>query len=71
MTIHEIKNIALRCGIDLHNESMEDLVRAIQTKEGNIPCFTSTNCTQYDCCWRGNCLKTMKIPVVHIFNGGL
>jgi len=69
MTTHEIKNIAQRYDIDLCNKSIEEIIRAIQIKEGNTPCFTNTSCTRYDCCWRGNCSKAMKIPIVHLFEG--
>ena len=36
----------------------EDLIRAIQEKEGNFPCFGSAmeHCSQEDCCWREDCL---------------
>jgi hypothetical protein len=36
-----------------------DLIRAIQSKEGNQPCFEAdwrASCQQQDCCWRGGCL---------------
>lgn len=35
-----------------------DLIRAIQTKEGNQPCFGADwrfECGQEDCCWREDC----------------
>ncbi|MBU3983863.1 MAG: hypothetical protein KJ985_10425, partial [Proteobacteria bacterium] len=36
-----------------------DLIRAIQVKEGNTPCFQSgvTACPQTGCCWWGDCQK--------------
>jgi hypothetical protein len=35
-----------------------DLVRAIQTAEGNSPCFQSAqdHCSQTGCCWKDDCL---------------
>jgi hypothetical protein len=37
-----------------------DLIRAIQSKEGNQPCFESdwrASCQQADCSWRRDCLE--------------
>lgn len=36
-----------------------DLIRAIQSREGNQPCFGVEwrfSCSQLDCCWREDCL---------------
>lgn len=35
------------------------LIRAIQAKEGNAPCFQTNirSCDQKNCCWRADCLK--------------
>jgi len=36
-----------------------ELIRAIQTKEGNPPCFGADwrfDCRREDCCWREDCL---------------
>jgi len=35
-----------------------DFIRALQSKEGNSPCFriASDSCIQIDCCWRTACL---------------
>ncbi|MBM3245331.1 MAG: hypothetical protein FJZ15_06035 [Candidatus Omnitrophica bacterium] len=38
--------------------SKKSLIKRIQRKEGNIPCFgNSNNCSQFACCWREDCLK--------------
>ena len=37
-----------------------DLIRAVQTAEGNSPCFGAEwrySCVQQDCAWRQDCLK--------------
>ena len=37
-----------------------ELIRKIQQAEGNSPCFGADfrqNCSEVDCCWRGDCLK--------------
>jgi hypothetical protein len=37
-----------------------ELIRSIQVKEGNFPCFQAAthNCDQMDCRWRNDCLAT-------------
>ncbi len=33
-----------------------DLIRAIQEKEGNVPCYQNVfDCWQFDCLWRPDC----------------
>jgi hypothetical protein len=33
-----------------------DLIRAIQEKEGNAPCYQDiSDCWQFDCLWRPDC----------------
>ena len=33
-----------------------DLIRAIQEKEGNAPCYQNiSDCWQFDCLWRPDC----------------
>ncbi len=36
-----------------------DLIRAIQVKEGNAPCYQTgiAACPQAGCCWWGDCQK--------------
>jgi hypothetical protein len=36
-----------------------DFIRAIQSKEGNFPCFETEKdfCSQVECCWRSACLS--------------
>ena len=59
MTIFEIRIIAKNLGIAPEKKNKADLIKSIQVKEGNIPCFkTAANyCDQTDCCWRKDCLK--------------
>lgn len=59
MTIYEIRVIAGNMGIDPKKKKKADLIKAIQTKEGHIPCFKTAgnSCDQEDCCWRSDCLK--------------
>ena len=39
-----------------------DLIRAIQTTEGNFSCFGTAKdyCDQMSCCWREDCLPLSK-----------
>lgn len=58
-----IKSLAKLWGIDVSDKSKEDLICAIQIKEGFEPCFaTKTNCEEYGCCWRSDCLNVVTIP---------
>lgn len=46
--------------LDLNPGKMKkiDLIHAIQSKEGNFPCFGTAKdyCDQTECCWRSDCL---------------
>jgi hypothetical protein len=46
--------------LDLNNtkKMKTDFIRALQSKEGNFPCFRTTkdSCIQISCCWRSACL---------------
>ena len=59
MTIYEIRVIAKNMGIVPKKMNKANLIKSIQIKEGNTPCFKSAanNCDQTDCCWRDDCLK--------------
>lgn len=59
MTIYEIRVIAQNLGIDPRKKNKVDLIRAIQTQEGNFPCFKTAGsyCDQKDCLWQSECLK--------------
>lgn len=58
MTLAKIKQIATEHGIRVVGVKKADLVRAIQEKEGNTPCFASgkaTECGQPHCLWLAAC----------------
>ena len=59
MTIYEIRVIAKNMGIEPKKKNKADLIKAIQIKEGNAPCYKTAGsyCEQVDCCWRSDCLK--------------
>ena len=59
MTIYDIRVIATDMGIEPKKMNKVDLIRSIQIKEGNKPCFKTarTDCDQTDCLWRSDCLR--------------
>ena len=59
MTVNEIKIIAKKMGIKAGKMKKADLVRTIQSTEGNTPCFQTgvmATCGQENCCWRSDCM---------------
>jgi hypothetical protein len=59
MTIYDIRVIAKNMGVNPKKMNKADLIKSIQIKEGNTPCFKTAGsyCDQADCCWRSDCLK--------------
>jgi hypothetical protein len=59
MNISAIRIKAKEVGVKAMNLKKDDLVRAIQEKEGNVVCFKTgvDSCPQYDCLWREDCIK--------------
>lgn len=59
MNMQEIKQMAKQLNIKYGKMKKADLVRTIQTNEGNFPCFqTATDfCDQIICCWREDCVE--------------
>ena len=58
MNMTEIKEKAKQLGIQAGKMKKVDLIRAIQSKEGNFPCFETAKdyCNQLSCAWRNACL---------------
>jgi nuclear transport factor 2 (NTF2) superfamily protein len=66
MNINEIRSYAKKVGENI-NEKIDgkwqkvkkyDLIKRIQVKEGNTPCFNSieiTNCQEKNCSWYKDC----------------
>ena len=54
----EIRRKAKEMGLEIQRMKKPDLIRAIQTAEGNTACFATgrTECDQLACCWREECL---------------
>jgi hypothetical protein len=58
MKLQEIKKVAKKKGLDTAQVTKDELIRAIQLGEGNVPCFgigKATECGQSTCLWREDC----------------
>jgi len=58
MNIAKVREKARGLGIKPYGMKKLDLIREIQKKEGNFPCFgTATDyCDQMGCCFREDCI---------------
>lgn len=59
MTMTEIKQKARNVGINPGKMKKVHLVRAIQTAEGNTPCYGTNdgNCPWTECCFMPDCAR--------------
>ena len=57
ITITDVREKAKRLGIKSKKSSKTELIRKIQAKEGQKPCFQVVGgiCENMDCCWRKEC----------------
>jgi hypothetical protein len=57
MKMDDIRVIAKNLGVNPGAMNKQNLIRSIQEKEGNTPCFNAKHvaCDQFDCCWRSDC----------------
>lgn len=63
MKLEEIRSIAQSKGISDFHMFKNDLIRSIQSKEGNFECFATAQngeCNQLGCLWREDCLSASK-----------
>ena len=63
MQMQDIRTIAKDIGIKTSKLSKVDLVRSIQTAEGNFSCFATAiegDCDQIGCVWREDCFAAAK-----------
>ena len=59
MNVKDIKKVAKKMGIQAGKMKKADLVRTIQSAEGNTPCFQTgilSACDQEIVCWRSDCM---------------
>jgi hypothetical protein len=59
MKMQEVREKAKALGLKTFGMKKVDLIRVIQSKEGNTPCFQTfvDSCEQSNCCWRSMCLN--------------
>ncbi len=59
ISVNELKKKAKTMGISNPKLNKEELVKAIQSTEGNYPCFKTAQdyCDQTGCLWRDDCLS--------------
>jgi hypothetical protein len=57
MQMNKIRALARKVNVVPGTMEKDKLIRIIQEKEGNIPCFQTgqPSCHQYDCWWRTDC----------------
>lgn len=57
-SVKQIQNMARQNGVNnIGKMKKDELIRAVQTAEGNAPCFGRIpDCGQSDCLFRGDCL---------------
>lgn len=63
MKIQAIRNIAKSRSIDPGTLSKTELIKSIQSSEGNFDCFATAyagECDQIGCSWREDCFDASK-----------
>lgn len=57
MKMQLVRERAKQMAIATGSMDKKTLIRLIQEKEGNTPCFKTDPpaCDQFDCCWREDC----------------
>lgn len=61
LNIADLKKKAKKLSIQAGTMNKTQLIRAIQTAEGNFPCFKTAadnTCDQQGCAWREDCLTS-------------
>jgi hypothetical protein len=58
MKLTEIKEMAKGMGVNPGKLNKAQLIREIQSQEGNVPCFDTAvkDCDQMNCLWREDCM---------------
>jgi hypothetical protein len=58
MNMQQIRAKARAMQIATGSKDKTTLIRTIQEKEGNFPCFKTAvaECDQLACCWRSDCI---------------
>jgi hypothetical protein len=63
MKMQEIRAMAKGLGVNSFGKSKIDLIREIQSKEGNFDCYATSNgyCDQLGCIFRASCLSEKSV----------
>lgn len=61
MNMSEIKEMAKPFGIKTSGMRKAELIKEIQMREGNFPCFGTARdyCDQTNCCFKEDCIEMM------------
>ena len=68
MQMQDIRVIAKERGLKTSGLKKQDLIKQIQSAEGNFDCFATAYdgiCDQMGCLWRDDCLKVSAIESSH------
>jgi len=59
--MREVREIAKPWQVDVGvGRSKQDIIRDIQVKEGNSPCFKTKGDCENDCLWKPDCLDNKR-----------
>jgi len=59
MQMEKVREKAKKLGLKTAKMKKQELIRAIQSAEGNFPCFGTAegHCDQSGCCWIEDCVE--------------
>ena len=63
MRLEVVRAIAKSHGIHTGKRTKTDLIKSIQSNEGNFDCYATATlgvCDQGECLWRDDCFSTVK-----------
>jgi hypothetical protein len=61
MKMQEVRKVAMFWGVDAKiGRFKEEIIRDIQLKEGNSPCFGTKETCDNDCLWKADCLSAKR-----------
>lgn len=61
MKMQEVRKIAESWGVDAKaGRFKKDIIRDIQVREGNSPCFRTKETCENECLWKADCLRSKR-----------
>lgn len=63
MKVEQIRTIAKSMGVNPGKLNKAELIKSIQSAEGNVECFSSAvdgECDQVNCLWREDCFDAVR-----------